>query len=112
MHDIQAGVLEDYVDRNYTAEIMHGLTGISIATGIPEWKIRKLSPKLFGKSMRSHVTDLRMVKALHLLENTAMRIRDISIAIGFNDPHYFYQAFKRYYGICPRAVRKGSEDVK
>lgn len=109
VHDIQAKVLEDYIAANYTAEIMHSLTDISMATGIPEWKIRKLSPKLFGKSLRGHVTDLRMGKAFHLLENTAMRIREISAAIGFNDPHYFYQAFKRYYGICPRAARKGSE---
>lgn len=58
-----------------------------------------------GKSFIRYLTDLRMNKAKELLRCTDLRCSDISIAIGYKDPHYFSYLFKKLHSCTPVQYR-------
>lgn len=43
-----------------------------------------------------------------ILENeNCGNIRDVALAVGYEDVYYFSKLFKKYYGIAPAYYRKG-----
>jgi two-component system response regulator YesN len=58
-----------------------------------------------GKSFLKYLTDFRMVKAKELITNSSRKINSISMECGFQNPAYFNQVFKSYYGMTPVQFR-------
>ncbi len=58
-----------------------------------------------GVTFIEYLTKLRMKKARDLLKSTDMRSSEVSVAIGYNDPHYFSYLFKKNVGMNPRDYR-------
>ncbi|OWW24570.1 hypothetical protein B4Q04_14730 [Zobellia sp. OII3] len=52
-----------------------------------------------------HFTFLKMQRACHLLDFSTLRINEIAIDIGYDDPYYFTRVFKRVMGKSPSAYR-------
>lgn len=79
-----------------------------------------LSPNYFGWLFKKvtkltyieYLTQVRMEKAKSMLEMTAQSIQVISEKVGYNDPNYFSQVFKKYYGIRPSILRTQIKDKK
>ena len=65
-----------------------------------------------GSTFIKYLTDFRMNKARQLLRCTAKRSSEISLEVGYKDPHYFSYLFKKTQGITPTQYRGGrsSED--
>ncbi|NLD46087.1 MAG: response regulator [Clostridiaceae bacterium] len=62
-----------------------------------------------GKSFIRYLTDLRMNKAKELLKCTDLLCSEISVAVGYKDPHYFSYLFKKAHNCSPvqyRAMKK------
>lgn len=53
-----------------------------------------------------YLVNLRMEKAKELLRNTDMLIREISVAVGYEDGHVFMRRFKKYTGMTPGQYRE------
>lgn len=74
----------------------------------------QLSYKYIGTLFKSHTgrtileyhTLLRMNKAARLLQETHLTATEISEQLGFNDPFYFSNVFKKIYHFSPREYRK------
>lgn len=62
-----------------------------------------------GISFIKYLTDFRMNKAKELLKCTNKRSVDISLDVGYKDPHYFSFCFKKYQGVTPTQYRNGIE---
>lgn len=58
-----------------------------------------------GKSFIRYLTDLRIKKAKELLKCSDLRCQDISIAVGYKDPHYFSYLFKKSCNCSPVQYR-------
>ena len=56
-----------------------------------------------------YLANLRMDKAKGLLLNTDMLIKDIGIAVGYEDDRSFRRRFKKYTGVTPAQYRDGRE---
>ncbi len=56
-------------------------------------------------SPSEYLTLLRMEKAKELLKETEKRIKEISIAVGYEDDHVFMRRFKKYTGKTPAQFR-------
>ena len=56
------------------------------------------------------VTELRMNKAKELLTVTSLRSYEIAERIGFTDPNYFSQCFRKNCGISPQQYREQGGD--
>ena len=53
----------------------------------------------------NYLINLRMEKAKELLRNTNMLIRDVCVAVGYEDERVFTRRFKAYTGMTPRDYR-------
>jgi AraC-like DNA-binding protein len=58
-----------------------------------------------GITYEQVVEDLRRAKALHLVVEGKLTIKEISYRLGFSDPAAFSHAFKRWTGRSARQVR-------
>lgn len=59
-----------------------------------------------GQTFTEYLTRVRLERAKQLLGSTADRSAQISLAVGYNDPHYFSYLFKKQVGMSPRDFRR------
>lgn len=64
-----------------------------------------------GQTFIKYLTDYRMNRAKELLRGTGKRSSEISLEVGYKDPHYFSYLFKKTQGMTPTQYRgkKGAE---
>lgn len=71
--------------------------------------------KLFRQSMGMPPIDyfihLKMQHACHLLCTTDLKIKQIAISLGYDDPYYFSRLFKKNNNCSPEAFRVISRDL-
>lgn len=67
--------------------------------------------KWSGKSPIEYRNTLRLSNAESLLRCTDMKIGEISLAVGYDDPLYFCRLFSSVYGQSPRGYRKEHQDL-
>lgn len=58
-----------------------------------------------GETITEYITKVRMEQAKKLFKSTDLRILEIAEKVGYEDPHYFSKAFKKYTGIHPKMYR-------
>lgn len=58
-----------------------------------------------GQGFVGYLTDLRMEKALELLNTTDEKTYQIAASIGYEDPNYFSYVFKKRFGVSPSKYR-------
>nr|MCR5032076.1 helix-turn-helix transcriptional regulator [Lachnospiraceae bacterium] len=56
-------------------------------------------------SPSDYLATVRMDKAKELLRTTDLKIRDISLEVGYEDDHVFTRRFKKYTGKTPGQYR-------
>lgn len=56
---------------------------------------------LTGKSPIMYIKEMRMNKAVQLLNEHKYSIAEVAYKVGFNDPHYFSKSFKQHFGVSP-----------
>ena len=61
--------------------------------------------KAMGMTLQQYVESQRMDRARRLLQIGGMRIKEIAAEVGFSDPFYFSQRFRRHVGASPRKYR-------
>lgn len=54
----------------------------------------------------TYLIKLRMERAVHLLSTSDLSIKEIADKVGYNNPLYFSNGFKKYYGESPSSYRK------
>lgn len=59
-----------------------------------------------GLAFAQLVDEARFERAIDLLSDPKMRVIEVSIALGYNDPANFTRAFRRWSGMSPRAFRR------
>ncbi|MFC3800773.1 helix-turn-helix domain-containing protein [Cohnella sp. GCM10012308] len=63
--------------------------------------------RLTGKTIVGRLTEIRLARALDLLQRTDASIGAIAEVSGFGAAHYFSRVFKDVYGVSPKTYRKG-----
>jgi AraC family transcriptional activator of pyochelin receptor len=61
---------------------------------------------LFGSTVFSYLTGQRLELAMQMLNDTDQTAAQVAFALGYKTPQHFGEAFKRRFGITPKAVRK------
>lgn len=59
-----------------------------------------------GETFKSYLNQIRIEMAKNLLETTNLKSYEIAEAIGFDDPSYFNELFKKKWGMTPNRYRK------
>src|SRR5215204_4682696 len=59
-------------------------------------------------SFRSYVAEVRMQRALELLQEGVMPVRDVASSVGYRQPAQFAKTFRRHHGAPPSSFRGGT----
>ena len=86
-----------------------GLTVKELAAhlGVSEGSVYRRFLRETGKSPGQAIRELRLKEAAELLRTTREPIREIVERCGFSTPFSFSRAFRRRFGVSPRAFRNG-----
>lgn len=93
-----------YISANYAERI--STEDIAAAVGYsPNYLSRKFKESV-GIGVHEYIVFIRLQNAANELLSTKDKITDIALRCGFSDSNYFKDAFKKKYGLTPRAYRK------
>lgn len=81
------------------------LQSIAKSCHVSPYYLSHVFTKETGASCIDYLTQIRLQKAVFLLETTEMTIQQIASQIGFQDPNYFARKFKKYADCSPTAYR-------
>lgn len=93
-----------YINDNYINEIT--LTDICSRFHYSKNHIINIFKAEYNMTPIEYLNDLRLKKAMHLLEGTSRPAEDISTICGFNCYSHFYKQFTKKTGISPTEWRK------
>ncbi|MFC0212142.1 response regulator [Paenibacillus chartarius] len=97
--------VKDYVQANFNKDTMSLQDAADYVNLSPNYLSRLFSQET-GQTFIEHLTQVRIRKAMELLKGTASKSYEIAFLVGYNDPHYFSNLFKRITGMTPKEFRK------
>ena len=94
----------DFISENYTFDI--SLNDIAAACNYSTGYIRHIFKKESGYTISHYIAILRVSHAKKLLSSTNKSISDIASIVGYSEPNYFTNIFRKETGMSPKAYRK------
>lgn len=91
------------IHKDYCAEIK--ITHLAAECGVSERYFRKLFKKYLESTPHDYCNNLRIGKAVELLSNPEIPIKEIAYSTGYSTPQYFCRVFKKAYGFTPQKYR-------
>ncbi len=98
-----------YLSQNYARKIK--ITELADYIGVNRSYLTNSFKKAMNMSPQEFLVNLRMDKAVSLLQNTTLPINTIAVQVGYDDSLAFSKIFKKKYGISPRQYRETPVEV-
>ncbi|WP_410879296.1 helix-turn-helix transcriptional regulator [Myroides sp. DW712] len=95
--------IKQFITAHYQEDFT--LQALAHRVGINQTKLKTGFKTLFGTTTFKYIHDLRMQKALELIQSQAYTIYEIAEFVGYKHSHHFTAAFKKYYGQLPTQVK-------
>lgn len=73
--------------------------------GLNDYTLKKGFRQVFGKTVFNYLHDYRLEQAQQLLRSSEMKITEVAGIIGFDSRSYFAAAFRKKFGIGPKAYQ-------
>ncbi|WP_299670422.1 BLUF domain-containing protein [uncultured Polaribacter sp.] len=96
--------LSEYISHNLSENIC--LDKLCDLSGLNKKKIQKGFQFFFDETVNKFISNLRVLKAKELLENSDHTVSEIVYKIGLNSRSYFSKIFYNKYGLLPTEYRK------
>lgn len=94
---------EENIEKRLTLDRIAAFSGLSAS------RLSALFKQRTGHSPLKYFNFMKIRKACELLDNTHLKLNQISLKLGVDDPYYFSRLFSRVMGISPKAYRKRLE---
>ena len=59
-----------------------------------------------GETPNSYITRIKMEKAVRLLRDTNLSVKEVAYECGFDESNYFIHVFRQMYGSTPQQFRQ------
>ncbi len=82
-----------------------GLAGLAVQLGTSPFHLSRAFKEQTGTGLHEYVTQLRLRRALELLEDPRASLTEIALDLGFASHSHFTSAFRRGFGAPPSSVR-------
>lgn len=96
----------DYMLEHYKEDIT--LTGLSRKLNISSGYFSRLFKEEIGIPFKNYLIGIRMDRAKELLLKSGMAVSEAALEVGYSDPNYFSEAFRRYEGMSPSEYREAN----
>lgn len=93
-----------FIRMNFQTEI--SIEDVALQTSVSERYLRKLFTIHLNISPLDYLNQLRVNKAIELLRNTEMSVKEVSFMCGYKSPQYFSKVFKLQMGVSPKDITK------
>lgn len=100
--------VKKYIYENYDKELSVDILANHVNL-VPSY-LSHIFKKETGQNISKFIKAYRMKNAKDMLENTHMKIVNISYKVGYPNVSYFCRSFREYYGVSPQKYR-GQGDV-
>jgi AraC family transcriptional regulator of arabinose operon len=94
----------DHICRNFALPL--SLEDVATACGLSVSRMSHLFSAQAGTTPQKFIEQQRLSRAAQLLRLTRRSIKEISRDVGYEDPFYFTQRFRRHMGQSPSAYRQ------
>ena len=95
-----------YIEENYYSNDLN-INDISDKLEVTSSYLSKLLKKETGSSFIDYLTNIRIKKAMYIMEDPTIKIYDVAELVGYSNQHYFCRAFKRVVGFSPTEYKRG-----
>ncbi len=79
---------------------------LAVALGMSWSTLNRKVQSVCGKHISEFIREIRLQKALELLQQNTATAAEVAYKVGFGGPGYFNKCFKAYYGFPPGEVKK------
>ncbi len=100
----------EFIEKNYIKGIQ--ISDIAEHLSLNPKYLSRLFKKEHSMTIGEYLSELRIKKALELLEGTNLTIDQISTKVGYNDTRGFIRLFKKNYGVTPSKYRQASKTTE
>ena len=100
MRSLIVGKAKAMIDKEYAKSEL-SLAVVANQLNISYGYLSTIFTKSVGYSFKTYLVEVRMEKARQLLLSRTYRIYEIAEMVGYKNPRYFTDAFKRYYNYSP-----------
>ena len=101
--------VEDYIRDNYADEDL-SLNLIASHVNFSPNHLSTIFSQQTGQTLIKYLTDIRLGHARELLRGTSKKSSEISLEVGYKDPHYFSYLFKKTMGVTPTQYRENRQE--
>ena len=95
---------EKYVRENFRDPDI-SLISVARHVGMSAAHFSTVFSQSMGRPFIHYLTGLRIEQAKELLKTTNMKLSDIAMEIGYNEPNYFSHVFRKTTGMTPKEFR-------
>lgn len=97
------GKARQYIDEHFDREL--SLEDVSKYVDVSPYYFSKLFKEEMNQTFVEYLTGLRIEKARSMLADPSASIKEVCLAVGYNDPNYFSRIFKKVTGVTPTDYR-------
>lgn len=100
----------DYIEKNYRDSDCN-VKKVADYIKIDRTYLYRLFKEETGASVIDYINNCRISKAVIMLSDRNISIKDIAFSVGFTDQMYFSRVFKKLRGVTPTEYRRTHTDV-
>lgn len=97
-------IIVDYIDKNIGKKI--SLAMLAKTVNMNESYLSRIFKSETGKNITYFINERKMNKAIELLSNKDVMVKQAALMVGIDDQFYFNKLFKKFYGINPSEFKK------
>lgn len=96
--------VQNYMEQNFRDKI--SLQDMAEIVSVTPWYLERVFKKYTGDSLNQYLIHLKLGYAQNLFRDTSKSIAQVAEEVGYDNPSYFSQLFKKKFGVTPGAYRK------
>lgn len=96
--------IANFISKNLSGNVQ--ISQLQSEFGLSANKLQKGFNHVFGKSVHSFISDMRMERAKNLLETSDLSVSEIAYSIGLSSRSNFSKTYQKRFGYLPSDYRK------